>query len=99
VLGLGGYQTAWTMLHRFRKAMVRSDRLPLHGLAQTFGSADNPSLVGGTFQRGPNGEFFTTENSGHYGTNWNDAVRSQFSDWLSDRLGLPVVHQTWNGGF
>ena len=31
VLGLGGYQTAWTMLHRFRKAMVRSDRQQLHG--------------------------------------------------------------------
>ena len=23
VLGLGSYQTAWTMLHRFRRAMVR----------------------------------------------------------------------------
>ena len=26
VLGLGGYQTAWTMLHQFRRAMVRTDR-------------------------------------------------------------------------
>ena len=26
VLGLGSYQTAWTMLHRFRRAMVRPDR-------------------------------------------------------------------------
>ena len=34
VLGLGGYQTAWTMLHRFRKAMVRSDRQQLHGLVE-----------------------------------------------------------------
>lgn len=68
-------------------------------LAQTIGSMENPSLVGGTFQRGPNGEFFTTENSGHYGRNWNDAVRNQFSQWLSDRLGLPVFHETWNGGF
>jgi predicted RNA-binding Zn-ribbon protein involved in translation (DUF1610 family) len=31
VLGLGSYQTAWTMLHRFRKAMVRRDRERLHG--------------------------------------------------------------------
>ncbi|ATG19706.1 hypothetical protein CO705_07440 [Ralstonia pickettii] len=75
------------------------DGSPHEQLARTFGSADNPSLVGGTFQRGPNGEFFTTENSGHYGANWNGAVRAQFSQWLSDRLGLPVVHQTWNGGF
>ena len=25
VLGLGSYQTAWTMLHRFRRAMVRPE--------------------------------------------------------------------------
>ena len=31
VLGLGSYQTAWTMLHRFRKAMVRPGREQLHG--------------------------------------------------------------------
>lgn len=34
VLGLGGYQTAWTMVHRFRKAMVRSDRERLSGLVE-----------------------------------------------------------------
>jgi hypothetical protein len=34
VLGLGGYQTAWTMLHRFRRAMVRSDRERLSGLVE-----------------------------------------------------------------
>lgn len=31
VLGLGSYQTAWTMLHRFRKAMVRPGRERLQG--------------------------------------------------------------------
>lgn len=31
VLGLGSYQTAWTMLHRFRRAMVRPDRDKLRG--------------------------------------------------------------------
>ena len=31
VLGLGSYQTAWTMLHRFRRAMVRPDRDRLKG--------------------------------------------------------------------
>jgi transposase-like protein len=30
-LGLGSYQTAWMMLHRFRVAMVRPDREPLSG--------------------------------------------------------------------
>src|SRR4051794_24481691 len=28
-LGLGSYQTAWTWLHKIRKAMVRPDRTPL----------------------------------------------------------------------
>jgi hypothetical protein len=31
VLGLGSYQTAWTMVHRFRRAMVRPDRERLRG--------------------------------------------------------------------
>ena len=31
VLGLGSYQTTWTMLHRFRRAMVRPDRERLKG--------------------------------------------------------------------
>jgi len=31
VLGLGSYQTAWTMLHRFRRAMVRPGRDKLKG--------------------------------------------------------------------
>jgi len=33
------------------------DGSPHEQLAQSIGSKDNPSLVGGTFQRGPNGEF------------------------------------------
>jgi transposase-like protein len=34
VLGLGSYQTAWTMLHRFRRAMVRPGRELLNGLVE-----------------------------------------------------------------
>jgi transposase-like protein len=34
VLGLGSYQTAWTMLHRFRRAMVRPDRARLKGVVE-----------------------------------------------------------------
>lgn len=34
VLGLGSYQTAWTMLHRFRCAMVRPDRERLKGVVE-----------------------------------------------------------------
>ncbi len=34
VLGLGSYQTAWTMLHRFRQAMVRPGRELLKGAVE-----------------------------------------------------------------
>lgn len=34
MLGLGGYETAWTMLHRFRRAMVRPDRERLSGVVE-----------------------------------------------------------------
>jgi hypothetical protein len=34
VLGLGSYETAWTMLHRLRRAMVRPDRELLKGVVE-----------------------------------------------------------------
>jgi transposase-like protein len=34
VLGLGSYQTAWTMLHKLRRAMVRPDRDRLSGVVE-----------------------------------------------------------------
>lgn len=34
VLGLGSYQTAWTLLHRFRRAMIRPERDQLRGLVE-----------------------------------------------------------------
>lgn len=34
VLGLGSYQTSWTMLHRFRRAMVRPGRERLNGTVE-----------------------------------------------------------------
>ncbi len=34
VLGLNSYQTAWAMLHRFRRAMVRPDRDLLHSMVE-----------------------------------------------------------------
>ena len=34
VLGLGSYETAWAMLHRFRRAMVRPERERLKGLVE-----------------------------------------------------------------
>ena len=34
VLGLGSYQTAWAMLHRLRRAMIRPGREQLHGVVE-----------------------------------------------------------------
>lgn len=34
VLGLGSYQTAWTILHRLRRAMVRQERTRLQGTVE-----------------------------------------------------------------
>ena len=42
VLGLGSYQTAWAMLHRYRRAMVRAGRDRLTGTVEV-----DESLVGG----------------------------------------------------
>lgn len=42
VLGLGSYQTAWTMLHRLRYAMVRPEREKLSGLVEV-----DETFVGG----------------------------------------------------
>ncbi len=40
-LGLGSYQTAWAMLHRLRRAMVRPGRERLHGVVEV-----DESIVG-----------------------------------------------------
>jgi transposase-like protein len=34
ILGLGSYRTAWTWLHKLRRAMVRPDRELLHGVVE-----------------------------------------------------------------
>lgn len=47
-LGLGSYQTAWTMMHRFRRAMVRPNRERLQGTVEidetyvALGDRENP---------------------------------------------------------
>jgi transposase-like protein len=43
VLGFGSYQTAWTMLHKIRTAMVRPDRALLRGTVEI-----DETYVGGT---------------------------------------------------
>ena len=64
-LGLGSYQTAWTWLHKLRKAMVRPDREPLAGRVEadeTYVGGPRPgkrgrgaagkTLVGGAVEAG-----------------------------------------------
>lgn len=68
---------------------------PHQQLAQSINATNERVVVGGTFTRGPNGEFLTTENSGHYGQNWTDPVRAQFEAWLRSRSEMPVTHQSW----
>lgn len=57
VLGLGSYQTAWAMLHRLRRAMVRPGRELLHGqveVDETFlalTDAKNPRAATGRKSR------------------------------------------------
>lgn len=43
VLGLGSYQTAWTWLHKLRRAMVRPDRDRLSGIIEV-----DETYIGGT---------------------------------------------------
>lgn len=43
VLGLGSYQTAWAMLHRLRRAMIRPGRERLHGLVEVDECFAGPS--------------------------------------------------------
>jgi len=49
LLGLGSYQTAWTMLHRYRTAMVRPGREVLTGrveVDETFLGGERPGVRG-----------------------------------------------------
>ena len=56
VLGLGSYQTAWTMLHRFRRAMIRPGRDMLNGLVQvdeTYVAIGDKAIAVGAKRRHP----------------------------------------------
>lgn len=66
---------------------------PHQQLAQSIG-AERSTVVGGTFSRGPNGEIFTTENSGHFGQNWTPEIRQQFQDTMKN-YSVPVQHTDW----
>ena len=57
VLGLGSYQTAWTMLHRFRRAMIRPGRDWLNGIVEvdeTYVAIGDKAIPGGAKRRNHN---------------------------------------------
>ena len=56
VLGLGGYQTAWTMLHRLRRAMVRPGRERLSGVVEV-----DETYVGGVSSKAKRGRLPSSE--------------------------------------
>jgi YD repeat-containing protein len=72
------------------------DGSPHQQLARSIGASED-SVVGGTLKRSSDGGFATTEHSGHYGQNWNDANRQQFQSWLTGRVNRPVNQQFWPG--
>ncbi len=48
-LGLGSYKTAWSLLHKLRRAMVRPGRDRLHGIVEvddTYWGGEEPGVVG-----------------------------------------------------
>lgn len=49
-VGLGSYQTAWMMLHRFRRAMVMPDREQLSGVVEV-----DEVIIGGKHKKGAPG--------------------------------------------
>ena len=53
LLGLGSYETAWTWLHKLRRAMVMPGRDLLRGdveVDETYVGGDEPGLSGGRVQ-------------------------------------------------
>jgi len=50
ILGLGSYKTAWTWLHKIRKAMVRADRTKLNGIVEV-----DETYIGGEEHSGSTG--------------------------------------------
>ena len=54
VLGLGSYKTAWAMLHKLRRAMVRPGREKLHGVVEvdeTYWGASEKGMIGRRIER------------------------------------------------
>lgn len=77
------------------KVDVFKNGSPHEQLVQSIGlNPKTKEIVGGMLTRGKNGEFHTTEASGHYGTNWTPEIRVQFKAFLKSK-GITVDHENW----
>jgi hypothetical protein len=65
------------------------------GLATSVGMNED-TVVGGELIRGPDGEYLTNEESGHYGVSWTDSVRQQFGQFMAS-FGFTLQHTPWGG--
>ncbi|MEO3863625.1 polymorphic toxin type 43 domain-containing protein [Acrocarpospora sp. B8E8] len=63
---------------------------PHQRLAKSI-DADTSTVVGGELRRGPKGEFFTDEMSGHFYQNWDYGVRLQFLETM-ESYGITIKH-------
>ena len=68
----------------------RSGRSPHQKLADAI--EGGPNTVAGQFKRGPDGEIYTDENTGHYHQFWNDEVRDLIESTLSGWTGCRCSH-------
>ena len=67
---------------------------PHERLAASIGADMSSTTVGGIFSRDANGRILTNEFSGHFGRNWNSAIRRQFTH-IMNSYGLNVIHALW----
>ena len=64
------------------------------GAAMAAGLPRDQGLVGGRISRDPGGGLVTTEWSGHYGMNWTDDIRADFSAFMAEH-GVEFTHVPW----
>jgi peptidoglycan hydrolase CwlO-like protein len=72
---------------------LRIDGSPHQQLARSI-NADETKVLGGTLQRGKDGSFGFTENSGHYGDRWTPELVQQFKQFLTD-YGIRYTYTPW----
>jgi transposase-like protein len=106
ILGIGGYQTAWAWLHKFRRVMVLSDREKLSGIVEV-----DETLVGGKKPgkrgRGAGGKMLVIIaveikdfGTGRIRLNYlPDGSRKSINPFLKDNIaeGTHVVTDGWKG--